>query len=217
MWRLLLVLLPLLLVFPPPAQAEQRRENRSGTDQARQVRANRDLGDPILFSGNGSYFLLVEDFTGSSNGVDWEEARVAAAKRRFKGRQGRLAVIDSPELLEWVLTTFDLGQYAHEGRTWIGLRYWCRFRQLTLANGAVYPDTGFTAWDRPWSRPGGQTCTSNAKLPYMSVYIEGGTGRWRAAGYRKRYPYYLVEFPAPAQSSESREETPSPRTSGSGS
>ncbi|RMD88476.1 MAG: hypothetical protein D6807_05655 [Alphaproteobacteria bacterium] len=201
MWRLILALAMILPALAAPVQAKQERgaNREAGAD-----RSTKDLAGPTLYPGNGSYFLLVEDFTGSNNGVDWPEARVAAAKRQFKGRQGRLAVIDSPELYEWILATFDLGQYAHEGRTWIGLRYWCRFRQLTLANGEVYPDTGFTAWDRPWSRPGGQTCTSNAKLPYMSVYIEGTTGRWRATGYRKRFPFYLVEFPAPEGSTEKK-------------
>ncbi len=164
----------------------------------RSVKEARNLTAPILYPGNGSYFLLVEDFsTGHHEGVDWQEARTQAVKRQYKGRRGRLAVIDSADLHQWVLTTFNLGQYYHEGRTWIGLRYWCRYRQLTLASGEAYPDTAFTAWDRPWERPGGTTCTNNDKLPFMGVYIEGSVGRWRAAGYRKRYPYYLVEFPAP--------------------
>ncbi len=196
MYRLLpICLLTLFLVCTPPAYAQRQ----AGVDSPLSGARSQDLTAPLLYPGNGSYFLLVRDFTGSNNGVNWEEARLHAAKRQYKGRQGRLAVIDSPDLQQWILTTFNLQQYSFGGRTWIGLRYWCRYRQLTLANSEAYPASAFTAWDQPWARQDGINCTVNAKLPYMGVYIEGMTGRWRAVGYKKRWPYYLVEFPVPAE------------------
>ena len=181
-----------------PSAAVYAQSGPDGVEATNEAVEIRSLAGPILYSGNKSYFLLVEDFsTGHHEGVEWGEARAHAAKRRFRGRRGRLAVIDSADLYQWILTTFNLGQYFHEGRTWIGLRYWCKYRQLALASGEAYPVNGFTAWDQPWERPGGTTCSSYAKLPFMGVYIEGATGRWRATGHRKRFPYYLVEFPAP--------------------
>ncbi len=151
----------------------------------------------VLFEGNGSYYQLISDFTRDNSGATWEDARSLAAERTYKGRHGRLAMLDSAELQNWVLGTFDLPERGYNGNTWIGIRYWCSFRKLTDIDGATYSFQSFSAWDTPWYRDGGTRCEINQKLPYMGVYIQGTASRWRAAGFLKRYPNFLVEYPAP--------------------
>lgn len=152
--------------------------------------------DVVLYDGNGSYYQLVTDFSKDGSGATWEDARTLAAKRTYKGRKGRLAMMDSAALQQWVLSTFNLVERGYSGNTWIGIRYWCNFRKLTDINGATYSFQSFNAWDSPWYRDGGTRCDTNPKLPYMGVYIHGVASRWQAAGYLKRFPHYLVEYPA---------------------
>jgi hypothetical protein len=59
--------------------------------------------------------------------------------------------------------------------------------------GERYPRTAFSFWGIPWNRSDIRCGVNN--LPYMSIYIHGETNFWQAAGYLKRFPHYLVEYP----------------------
>ncbi|GAB4571674.1 MAG: hypothetical protein Tsb008_03090 [Rhodothalassiaceae bacterium] len=111
----------------------------------------------------------------------------------YADRRGRLAVIDDPKLFEWLLLKFDLRGLGYGGNTWIGLRYWCSYRQMTWADGKEHPFSAFTAWGTPWSWDN-HTC-DNSNLLYMGTYIDGNTMRWKAVGELKAMAYYLVEYP----------------------
>lgn len=157
---------------------------------------------PISYPGNGHYYQLFEDFRFDESGLSWADARDSAASMTGpEGRRGRLVIIDNAELYSWILQTFDLKNRYYQGATWIGLRYWCAFRKLTLSDGSDYSPKAFAAWDTPWYRQDGINCDIQGdKLPYMGVYIAGdSTQRWRATGYRKHMRFYIVEYPAPKE------------------
>jgi len=164
--------------------------------------------EPILNENTGSYYQFVYDAGGGgrTNGVRWEKAFVKAQQMTLRDREGRLAKVDSQELYKWILRRWDLRGLGYGGRTWIGLRYWCPYRQLTWTSGEDHSFDAFGAWDTPWYRPDGIRCSTGANLPYMGVYIEGATGRWRATGYKKVFPYYLVEYPPPPKEAQTSKE-----------
>ncbi len=155
--------------------------------------------EPVYDERTGSYFQLVRDQKNGgrpAHGPNWAEAAANASSMSYKGRQGRLAVIDSPELYQWILNQWDLAALrgGHGGDTWIGLRYWCPYRQLAWSDGTEHSFTSFAPWARPWYRGDGIRCSKSA-IPYMSVYIDPTTLRWRATGLRKRFMHYIVEYP----------------------
>ncbi|GER06484.1 hypothetical protein GCM10007972_01870 [Iodidimonas muriae] len=152
--------------------------------------------EPIFNEATGSYYQLARD-VGLKNGINWETANAKAQRLSFKGRKGRLAVIDTPELSAWLNENFPLNGVGYGGNTWIGLRYWCRFRQLSWSNSEVHPFNAFSIWDNPWYYRDEVRCGHPADLPWMGVYIVGDTMRWRAVGFRKVMMHYLVEYPAP--------------------
>lgn len=166
------------------------------------VAQNRDTGhgeswrsDPEYYEPSGSYFQLFRDNKQRMSGVLWQEAAAAASKMTYKGRRGRLAIINDGALYSWILKKFeDLGRPG-VGDTWIGLRYMCGSLTLMTVTGDEYPRSAFSIWDFPWYRVEHIRCGKGG-VPWMGVYINGETSRWRAAGDRKGYLHYLVEYPA---------------------
>ena len=150
--------------------------------------------EPKYYEPSGSYFQLVEDKSVTSQGVDWMEAAEKASSMTYKGRPGRLAILSNAALYGWILENFRLVDRGHNGNTWIGFRYLCSTRTLMKVSGDEHPRTAFSVWDIPWYRSENIIC-GRGQLPYMSVFIDGQSSRWRAAGYRKRFPHYLVEYP----------------------
>ena len=79
---------------------------------------------PTYFEPSDTYFELVNIETiyghydlGAKN---WRVSSGLSAKRGFKGRQGRLAIVDSQEVHEFLRDTF-----RPDPSSWIGLRYFC--------------------------------------------------------------------------------------------
>lgn len=136
-----------------------------------------------------TYFQLVGDVVNRTGTGKWAYAVAKAERMEHKGRQGRLAVVDNADLHRWIVNTFDF-----EDQVWIGLRYWCAARMLVWANGREHPSSGFGAWRAIWYRDSWSQCQKN-QIPYMGVYYDGNTYRWRATGPKKRFHYYLVEYP----------------------
>ncbi len=186
----------LSLAAAAPAQAQDWLEPLTQSLRAGEKQWE---SEPRLFPGNGSYFQLVRDNRrlGGHSVMFWDVAAQRAREKRFQERQGRLAKITSPDLYDWIRMEFDLRQMPGEGATWIGLRYWCKYRKLMWADGSVVETDGYGAWDTPWFREDGIRC-STTDIDFMGVYIKPDTNRWRATGEKKGYSYYLVEYPAPA-------------------
>lgn len=153
-------------------------------------------GEPLYSPHSKSYFELRSD---KKNAL-WSEAQEAAEKLVYKGARGRLAVVRGIEVHQFLFRNFRLLE-----ETWIGLRFWCRFKKLQWIDGRIHPRDGFNYWDPRWYRyygsadPGLQWCQSNgsARSGYMPVYyLPSDKGyRWQAVDSSKVFNYYLVEYP----------------------
>jgi len=148
---------------------------------------------PVYFAPAKKYFALIDV---RYKGPLWYQAEQNAESRVFKGVHGRLAVVDSLEVHEFLLMTFH-----SEFESWIGLRYWCDRHKLEWSDGRFLEPGSFQAWDSAWMREG-KTC-SGAAMPnnpeqYMPVAynpISKGPFRWIAKGWYKGYFSYFIEFP----------------------
>jgi hypothetical protein len=147
-----------------------------------------------FYEPSGSYFQLIRDQRGDRTGHSWREAMQRAKRFDYKGRTARLAVVDNRALHRWLVRTFRL-----RGATWIGLRYWCSYRQLSWVTGDAQPFDDFGAWGSPWYRK--WNCDTG-NFAYMPVYYTDGTARWKASGPKKAFRYYLVEYPPRGEASD---------------
>lgn len=156
-----------------------------------QARAGQ-IGVPIFDPNTQSYFELRDD----NSRQYWREARRLAAVSLYKGRRGRLAVVNSKETNDFLRSNFTL-----TGPAWIGLRYWCKTRKLRWVTGERHLRTGYNNWYRPWNRNPETTCGitgSGAETHgYMPVYYlpQNFGFRWQAAGPGKGFIRYFVEYP----------------------
>lgn len=177
----------------------------AGSPVAEVKKNNRSLGhltsksEVKYFAPTDTYFQLIFDLETHNQGPNWSEAVTLAARSSYKGRVGKLAIIDTPEEYSWFVKNFDLParHYAgrHGGNTWIGMRYVCRTREMVTAAGEPYARAAYSFWDVPWYREDLPKCGESRTLKWMGIYIKGETNRWRAVGFKKRFPHYLVEYP----------------------
>lgn len=152
---------------------------------------------PVYNASSKSYFQLFAD---NENPGNWEAARARAAMKSYKGVRGRLAVVDTAQLHDFVLRTFDLTK--RNTSVWIGLRYWCQPHLLQWETGRAFSpsDPGhFEIWHSKWSRSDESACglSKSTKVGFAPVYYRtiGSVTRWQAVGAAKYFTYYLVEFP----------------------
>ena len=68
----------------------------------------------------------------------WAVAKRLAQQRTFKGVRGRLAVVKSRQVNDFLRETF-----RPERAAWIGLRYLCRFNKLQWITSEFHPNTGY--------------------------------------------------------------------------
>lgn len=153
---------------------------------------------PIHDEATGSYFELARVTAAErarsgrdAKVIDWSFAARLAANRTYDGRRGRLAVIDSPQIHDFVRSRLRPDKHA-----WFGLRYWCRHRVLQWTSGKIHPFTGFGAWMRNWN--GGHGCKQDVYLPVAYTPVSRGF-RWIAKGEKKEFTSFLVEYPAEAR------------------
>jgi hypothetical protein len=155
---------------------------------------------PILDPRTGSYFEIVDRRDVHYQGANWREANKLAAQKKYQDRIGRLAVVADPETLNFVKSKFNL-----QFETWIGLRYFCRFRKLLWTTGNVQPLKPMaTMWAPQWHRTN-ITCDTQTDMEYMPVYItrsSEGPSTIQASGIEKRMYYSLIEYPKPAENAK---------------
>lgn len=127
-------------------------------------------------------------------GVTWETADALAKAREYKGARGRLAIVDTVEVHQFLERTFHPDE-----PTWIGLRYACSTRTLWWADGRKWKP-GFQAWDANW-RQDVYACKSGdpAKdfMPVAYSAIDKGF-KWIGKGKNKQFNGYFIEFPTGA-------------------
>ena len=156
---------------------------------------------PVYDAEAKRYFMLVNArLPGSvyprNEGLTWELADREARARVYKGVHGRLAVVDSLEVHEFLLRTFHADVPG-----WIGLRYLCRTHRLLRADGSFMSASSFKAWDQEWKQDdGGCQGKLDAQQTvfgeqYMPIAYSTPKFDWMAKGWQKRYLIYFVEFP----------------------
>lgn len=131
----------------------------------------------------------------------WEQARRIAARKIYRGVRGRLAVVKTRSVHEFLRTHFTLGEPA-----WIGLRYWCKYHKLLWVTGELQKLTAFSNWGAVWDAQGAQpngprvkSCVEVAHggIPWLPVhYWPTKDGfYWNANGYRKGFASMFIEYP----------------------
>lgn len=149
---------------------------------------------PILDPGTGSYFELRVDNAAGRLRPEWETANRRARSLVHKGRPGRLAVVGDMETLNFIRDNFRINEAA-----WIGLRFFCRFRQLVWVTGEIHPINRRDLWAPQWYLSDQVLC-GNANIPYMPIFLtdeRSGRVYWQATGPAKFFVSYFVEYPAP--------------------
>ncbi|MEM7226375.1 MAG: C-type lectin domain-containing protein [Pseudomonadota bacterium] len=143
---------------------------------------------PVYHAPSKSYFALI-DMEGYHR--NWAHAAARAAKRSYRGTRGHLAVIDSPELHEFLRITFRPNR-----PTWIGLRYFCGYGKSQWVTGKVMKKGDYKIWNRPWNRSGNTsgTCSGSGYLPIYYTAVNRGF-RWAAQGPAKNWHYYFIQYP----------------------
>jgi len=167
------------------------------------VRAQPLYDTPVYNPETRSYFELVKVTKGYSirganiPAITWSNARKLARSRFYKGVRGRLAVVKSQSVNDFLRQTFKPDE-----KTWIGLRYWCAYNKLQWVTGEFHPLTAYANWDRIWRHDGGtyggnKEPTCNEFFNYWPVHywpVQNGF-RWNANGTHKEFKAFFVEYP----------------------
>ena len=158
---------------------------------------------PVYNPDTQSYFELVRVRAGHSirgkdiPAITWGNARKLARGRVYKGARGRLAVVKSQEVSDFLRRTFQADEKA-----WIGLRYWCAYNRLQWVTGEFYALSEYANWDRIWNHEGGihgetKQPVCNAHFRYWPVHywpVQDGF-RWNANGMSKEARSFFLEYP----------------------
>ncbi|GAB6054290.1 hypothetical protein JCM17960_31100 [Magnetospira thiophila] len=165
------------------------------------------LKGPVYNEETKSYFALME---AENDQKFWDTLDIEAAGQTYKEVNGRLAIIPSRSVHDFLVQEFGL---RHP--TWIGLRYWCQFKSLQWVDGSKVETTDFQIWQAPWYRDREAKCDDNprSKRMFMPVYYEPRNYRekgsfligsktddvhWRATGHETQFRHYLIEYPTGA-------------------
>ena len=101
---------------------------------------------PVYNPETASYFeLAVVDEDRKSS---WSEAGRMAQSRTFNGVNGRLAIVKSKTVNDFLQTTF-----TPQAPAWIGLRYFCKLNTLMWVSGEIQGTGGYVNWAVQWNAP----------------------------------------------------------------
>ncbi len=163
---------------------------------------------PMFDPVSGHYFELVRVKPGHATrgpsiaAASWQVARRLAASRMHNGVRGRLAVVRSQHIADFLRETFRPDHAA-----WIGLRYWCRFNKLQWVTGEFYKRGEYSDWRGTWNvsggRPGGPRVSSCSKRRYEYWPVHYWSMQdgfyWNANGTQKNLYAFFLEYPAESQ------------------
>jgi len=161
------------------------------------VSAQAVVGKPVYNPETKSYFELYSYPDPEKHGTHWGQHDQVARSKVFNGVHGRLAVVPSKSVNDWLRKTFRPDQ-----GTFIGLRYFCNYRKLAWSSGDELKKDAYTNWGRHWNTEGTSSrgivnaeCLSF--LPYLPVHYwpvqEGFI--WNANGPQKYFMYSFIEYP----------------------
>ena len=157
---------------------------------------------PVYEPDTGSYFELRKvtpgySVRGGAPAIQWPKAQVLARQSTYKGIRGRLAVVKSKEVNDFLRRTFKPDWGA-----WIGLRYWCKFNRLQWITGEFHERTAYANWDPVWNHEGspgaarGQPSCRRKDTFWPVHYWSVDAGfRWNANGDQKEMRYFFIEYP----------------------
>ena len=133
-----------------------------------------------------------------SGPIEWIHAAKMAPKKILHGVRGRLAVVNTPQIHEFLRKTFQPA-----GPVWIGLRFWCRYNKLQWVTGEIHARGNFQKWGRFWNqsagspqpRPQRAQCPKNKKHTLGVHYWGVGDGFfWNANGRFKQFNALFIEY-----------------------
>jgi hypothetical protein len=141
-----------------------------------EIQAFGELAEPVFNPSNGNYYELVGV---SEDGVDWFEARDAAAARTHLGMPGHLATLASPQEQEFVVGSFP---QIYPNYVWLGASDQAGEGDWQWITGEAWD---YTDWDA--GEPNGGTWENC--LDY-SDYSE----QWNDEYCERKLDFYLVEY-----------------------
>ena len=174
--------------------------------QERTWQENKAINDakynkPIYNPETKSYFENYDLYRDPNNpyGVyfafEWPLAKQWAESRVFHGVRGRLAVIKSREVQEFIAKKLQPDDGA-----WFGLSFRCDSRSLWWVTGENWPLSAYQNWNRPWNVEGTTWKNANhAQCPPNEVagvhYWGAATGyKWNVNGPHKGFHYLIIEY-----------------------
>src|SRR5579872_2693068 len=80
-------------------------------------------------------------------GFNYAHAEADASAQHFKGVQGRIAVVSTIAIHEFLLKKFHPDEPVL-----IGLRYWCKTHKLQSSDGKYLTRESFMPWDNAWKQ-----------------------------------------------------------------
>jgi hypothetical protein len=160
---------------------------------------------PVYHPGTESYFELVNIRTQYPNkfgrdATGWHKVVKLASQRAYRGRRGRLAVVKSKEVNDFLRDTFKPDRSA-----WIGLHYICKEKRLVWVTGEPLTKHSYQNWGKVWNAAGAdpsgkrrvKNCNNYAnKWPVHYWRVDEGF-HWNANGSFKHQRAFFVEYPAP--------------------
>ena len=153
--------------------------------------AGQQVGIPVYDPDSKRYFALMH-WDGHYGTNVWEKTAEAASSQVYKDVRGRLAIVDSLEVHEFLLKTFRPGRYQF---IWIGLRYLCNAKKLEWSNGKLWQPGSFQIWDANWKQDIYACSNPGDPNDYAPVAYSAEMHSWIAKGLHKGYDWYFVEFP----------------------
>ncbi len=150
---------------------------------------NQLIGVPVYDPVSKRYFAMMQSDT---NAWMWLDVYRQARGRWYKGVQGRLAIVDTLEVHEFLLQHFRLKYFQD---AWIGLRYLCKAHKLIWSDGQPYQPNGFEAWDKNWKQDIYFCNSGNGNPNEWAPIAYSPQFTWIGKGPSKGYQWYFMEYP----------------------
>jgi hypothetical protein len=122
----------------------------------------------------------------------YDRVEISARSASYGGVQGRLAIVDTLEVHDFLLKTFAPGHYQY---IWIGLRYLCVSKKLKWSDGHYWKPGDFQIWDAKWNQDVFTCSDKNDPNDWAPISYSPSMQSWIAKGRGKGWEWYFVEFP----------------------
>jgi len=151
------------------------------------------INTPVYDPVSKRYFALMHVDSKIEWDSQYDKVDQHARTLSYKGVRGRLAIVDSAEVHEFLLRTFKPNHYQP---IWIGLKYLCKAKQLEWSDGRLWKPGSFQDWDSAGWNQDVFTCHDAADPnDWAPVAYSPEMHGWIAKGRGKGYYWYFVEYP----------------------